>query len=300
MKRRSLRDSVVVLTGASSGIGRATAWAFAERGAKLVLAARSRESLEDVANECRARGAEAVAVATDVRDEGSVESLRRTAVETFGHIDTWVNDAAVYMLGPLESTPVEAIRDLFATNVMGTIHGVRAAVSQFRAQGYGVVISMGSVAGKVAYAQAAAYCASKHAIVAINEALRQELQGTRIEACLVSPATVDTPLFQHAANYTGREIIAMRPIYTPERVASAIISCAERPRRDVVVGAAPRLMALTRRLSPWLFERMQPKMVASDHLGRDAAPTDVGNLIEPKAPHSVTGGWKERRETEAA
>jgi NADP-dependent 3-hydroxy acid dehydrogenase YdfG len=294
-KRRELKGKVIVLTGASSGIGRAAALMFAERGAKLVLAARDEAALSLVARACEQRGADAIGVATDVRDEASVEELRERAIERFGRIDVWINDAAVYMMGSVETTPVEAVRDLLATNVMGVLHGMRAALAQFRKQREGTLITVGAVAGKISYAQAGAYCASKHAVTALHECLRQEMIGTGIETCLIVPATVDTPLFQHAANYSGREIIAMRPIYSPERVASAIVSCAEHPRREVVVGLAPRLMTLFDRLFPGLFEKLQPRLVLKDHLGKRSVANDVGNFVEPIPPHSVHGGWRERR-----
>jgi NADP-dependent 3-hydroxy acid dehydrogenase YdfG len=297
MKRRKLEGSVVVLTGASSGIGRAAALLFAKRGARLVLAARDGTALEGLARECRdAYGAEAVAAPTDIRDELSVDALGGLAIERFGRVDVWVNDAAVYMMGALEACPTHAIRELFETNVMGTIHGIRAALACFRLTDHeGVLINVGSVAGKVAYADAGPYCASKHAIHAITEALRQELRGTRIDACLVVPATVDTPLFQHAANYTGREIVAMRPIYRVERVARAIVSLAERPRREAVIGAAPRLITLFSQVMPWLFERAIRALVEADHLGRAGVARSGGNLAMPREPHALDGGWKARR-----
>jgi NADP-dependent 3-hydroxy acid dehydrogenase YdfG len=298
-KRRDLKGKVIVLTGASSGIGRAAALLFADRGAKLVLAARDEAALIIVARACEQRGAEAIAVAADVRDEQNVEELRDRAVERFGRIDVWVNDAAVYMIGSLESTPAEAVRDILATNVMGVLHGMRAALAQFRVQRSGTVITIGSLAGRVTYSQAGAYCASKHAVHALHECLREELQGTPIETCLIVPSTVDTPFFQHAANYSGREVLAMRPIYTPERVAETIVSCAELPRREVRVGVAPSLITLFARILPWLFERMQSTFVSRDHLGRGGVPTDPGNRVEPIPPHAVHGGWKERRALQA-
>lgn len=223
----SVRGKVVVLTGASSGIGRVAAQMFARKGATVALAARDGIALEHVAELCRKLGAEAVAIPTDVREEAQVVALRDAVVARFGRIDVWVNDAAVYMMGPLERTPSEQVRALLDTNVMGVVHGAKAAIEQFRLQGdRGTLINVGSVAGKSPYAQAAAYCASKHAVHALTSALRQELVGTRIDACVVAPATVDTPLFDHASNYSGRTIKAMPPIYRPERVAAAIVRCA--------------------------------------------------------------------------
>jgi NADP-dependent 3-hydroxy acid dehydrogenase YdfG len=293
--KREIAGSVVVITGASSGIGRAAAYAFADEGARLVLAARDAAALNEVKRACEERGVEAIVVPTDVGDEAAVRSLRDEAVRRFGRIDTWVNDAAVYMMGRFEDTPAHAFRRLFETNVLGVVHGAQAAVEQFRKQGSGVLINLGSAAAHVSYAQASAYCASKHAVRAIGEAMRQELLGTDIHVCTVSPATVDTPLFQHAANYSGREIQAMRPIYAPERVAKAIVATARRPRREVRIGGAPAVMTLGQMLMPGLFERMQPKMIDRDHLRDAPAPPDPGELYQARGPHEVRGGWQASR-----
>ncbi|MBI2392887.1 MAG: SDR family NAD(P)-dependent oxidoreductase [Deltaproteobacteria bacterium] len=290
-----LRNAVVVLTGASSGIGRAAALQFADEGCKLVLAARDVAALDEVVQQCNTRGGEAIAVPTNVDDDASVRALRDQAVARFGTIDVWVNDAAHYVMGSVEETPLEAYRRVLETNFLGVVRGSQAALEVFRKKDRGVLINVGSVAGKSAYALASAYVASKHALHAFTEALRQELVGTAIEACIVAPGTVDTPLFQHAANYTGREIEAMKPIYAPERVARAIVSCAKRPRREVLIGLAPRVFSLSQMLMPWLWERMQPAAVARDHLGSGPVAPTPGNFDAPTGPHEVHGGWKERR-----
>lgn len=294
--RREIRGAVVVITGASSGIGRATAIAFARKGAALVLAAREAEPLEEVADACQReshnRAARPLVVPTDVRDVVSVEMLGEAAIEAYGRIDVWVNDAGVYLLGTVEETPIQAVRELFETNVMGVLHGAREAVERFRERPEGgVLINVGSVAGKVAYAKASAYCASKHAVHAISEALRQELVGTPIDVCVVAPPTVDTPLFQHAANFTGRRIVPMRPVISPEEVANAIVRCAEHPEAEVLVGAAPKLMVLAARLLPGIFERFQPEMVEREHLAEESEAPHLGNIADAVEPHAITGGW---------
>jgi NADP-dependent 3-hydroxy acid dehydrogenase YdfG len=292
--RRPIEGSVVVITGASSGIGRAAAVAFAREGARVVLAARDGAALDEVACACAAEGAEALAVVTDVSDERAVEALARAAIDRFGRLDTWVNDAGVYQMGTLEDTPMDVFRRIFEVNVLGLVHGCKAALARFRAQGSGVLINVGSAAGKVAYADASAYCASKHAVHALTSSLRQELHGTDIHACLIAPATVDTPLFQHAANFTGREIQATKPIYDPERVAAAIVDCARSPRAEVLIGGAPRAMTLMARVAPRLFERVQPRLVEEEHLGDAPAASGPGNLYEAHEPHAVRGGWSHR------
>lgn len=295
--KRALRDSVVVLTGASSGIGREAALQFAKEGCKLVLAARDASALDEVARLCNELGGEAIAVRTDVSDNDAVRRLRDAAVARFGRIDVWVNDAAAYMMGSVESTPAEVYKRLFETNVLGVVHGTKAALEEMRKRNEGVIINVGSLAGKSAYAEASAYCASKHAVHAFTEALRQELvsEKSKIEACIVAPGTVDTPLFQHAANYTGQEIEAMKPIYSPARVAHAIVRCAKHPRREVLVGAMPKTFSLMQMLLPGIFERVQPKMIESDHLGDAPVAKNEGNLYVPTAPHEVSGGWKQRK-----
>jgi NADP-dependent 3-hydroxy acid dehydrogenase YdfG len=293
--KRELRGQVVVITGASSGVGRVAAQRFAARGAKLVLAARERDALEEVVRLCTQLGTEAIAVPTDVRDEAQVHALGEAALTRFGRIDVWVNDAAVYMMGAFERVPSEQFRALFETNVMGVVHGAQTALAHFRRQNSGTLINVGSVAGKSAYAQASAYCASKHAIHALTEALRQELVGTPIDACIVAPATIDTPLFQHAANYTGRKIRAMPPVYTPERVADAIVRCAAAPRREVLVGLAPRVFSLLQTFAPALYERIQPRMVETQHLSKQADADTEGNFQRPLPPHAAVGGWKQAK-----
>jgi short-subunit dehydrogenase len=296
MKRYlDLKNAVVVVTGASSGIGREASLRFADKGALLVLVARDGRALDEVATECRKRGGEAIVMAADVSDESAVRAVRDAAVDKWGRIDVWVNDAAVYMMGTIEQTPAELVKRLFDINVLGMVHGSQAALSQFRRQDKGVLINIGSVAGKATYAEAGAYCASKHAVHALTETLRQELMGTNIHACIVGFASVDTPLFQHSANYTGRKVKPMNPVYSPERAAESIVRCAEFPQREVLVGSAPRMMSLMQMFFPRRWERTMPKLVAKDHHTEDPAPFDVGNLYAPHGPHDVSGGWKAAR-----
>jgi NADP-dependent 3-hydroxy acid dehydrogenase YdfG len=292
---RDISKAVVVIIGASSGIGRATALAFARQGARLVLAARDPDALDDVLGECTDLRAPAIAIPTDMTDESAVMTLRASAVDRFGKIDVWVNDAAVYMMGRFEDTPPDAFKAVLDMNVMGAVLGTRAALAQFRVQRRGTLITVGSVAGEAPYALASAYCASKHAISALMSVVRQEVRAEGIDICMILPATVDTPLFQHAANFTGREIVASAPMYPPERVAEAIVACAKRPRREVVVGAFPRFLQAARSMLPALFERLEPLRVFQKHLGEGRREEDMGNVPAPRPPHTTTGGWRVRR-----
>ncbi|WP_461174717.1 SDR family oxidoreductase [Arthrobacter sp. Z1-9] len=297
-----VRESVVVITGASSGIGRATALAFAKRGAFVVLAARRSAALEEVARECTEAGGTALAVPTDVSDAEAVQSLGRRAVAQFGRIDVWVNDAAVTAFAPFQDIPLEDFRRILEVDVMGYVHGARTALPHFRDQGRGVLINVSSIVAAVPQPYTHAYSMSKAAVRALSTSLRQELWidgAKRIKVCTVMPATIDTPFFQHTANYTGRKAKAMPPVYTAERVARAIVKLARRPRREVIVGPMGRNTVMQSKITPGLMERMMAVQVDKTHLYRTKpAGSTRGNLFEP-APGtgSASGGWHGKRKT---
>jgi len=292
---RQLQESVVVITGASSGIGRKAAHRFADRGARLVLAARDEAALRDAQRECEERGARAIAVPTDVADEAQVQELARRAVDEFGRVDVWVNNAAVTLFGRFHETPPEDYRRVLETNIFGYVHGARAAMRLFRAQGSGVLVNVSSVVGRAAQPFTSAYTMSKHAIRALSMSLRQELMLDGVEdvhVATVMPATIDTPIFRHAANYTGRAVQAMPPVYPVEDAADAILAAAEHPAREIVVGTAGRLLAVEQRVMPGVAERQMARMVDRSHLRHEPAPPSRGNLFAPMpGTDAVTGGW---------
>jgi len=146
--------------------------------------------------------------------------------------------AAPYLAGPFEDVPSADFRRVIETNLLGYVHGARAAVRQFRPQGGGVLINNASIAGVVPMPYFSAYTAAKFGVVGFGLALRQELRGSGIEVCTVLPSSIDTPIFQHAGNYQGHPIRAMTPTYRPDQVARALISVAERPRRVAIVGGS--------------------------------------------------------------
>lgn len=288
----AMRDQVVVLTGASSGIGRATARRLAGKGAQLVLAARNAEALGDVLQECEALGAQALVVPTDVADAEQVAELARRAVERFGRVDAWVNDASVSTFGRLEDVPVEEVRRLLDVNVMGYVLGMQEALRLFRAQGHGTIVNVTSLVAGVGTPFQAPYVASKHAVHGLGESVRMELKGERrIHVCSVMPGAIDTPFFQHAANHSGRQVKAPVPTIRPEAVARAIEGCIRRPRRERPVGVSTRLLLTQRRFMPRMTEAVVARQMGRDQFRRGAAPDSAGNLFEPM-DDAVRGGWR--------
>lgn len=295
---RTLDDSTVVITGASSGIGTATAYALARRGAAVVLAARSEPALRQVAQRCRELGGRAVAVPTDVTDLESVQRLADRAVGEFGRIDAWVNNAAVSAVGLFDEIPVAEFRRVLEVNLLGTVHGIKAALPYLGAAGGGVLVNNASVLAEVAMPYQSAYNAAKHGIRGLTDTVRQELRVTgrgQISVCTVLPATIDTPFFRHAANHSGRELVPPPPIYPPEVVAETIVRLLRRPRREAYAGGAARLLGLQWRLAPALVERTLGWYVHRTQFGPGARLDSTGNVFHADGQASRGGGWHGRR-----
>ena len=299
-----VKGAVAVVTGASSGIGRATALRFARHGAAIVLAARGQQALEQVARECESAGAQVLAVPTDVTDPKMVEGLGLQAVEAFDRIDVWVNNASVTMFSPFLETPLEDFRRVLEVNVMGYVYGARTALPRMKEQGSGVLVNVSSILAVVPQPYTHAYCMSKAATKVLSASLRQELKlegrsSRDIKVVSVLTATADTPIFDHAANYTGREVKAMPPVYSPERVAHTIVDVARAPRREVIVGPTGRGLVMQTKVTPGLVERMMAAQVDMTHLSRTKlARRTEGNLYKPEfGTGSIHGRWNGKQRT---
>jgi NAD(P)-dependent dehydrogenase (short-subunit alcohol dehydrogenase family) len=296
----ALKESVIVITGASSGIGRATALSFARRGATLVLGARRDQVLQEVAEECRQAGAEALVVPTDVTDYEAVQQLARQAVLHYGHLDVWVNNAGVLAFGEFDRIPLDVFRRVLETDLFGYIYGARAALGYFRKQRRGVLINHSSNVARISEPYVSPYVIAQHGIRAMGMSLRQELllEGlTDVHVCTVMPASIDTPFFHHAANYTGRAPEAMPPVYKAKQVAEAIVRTAVSPRPELFVGASGRWIHVQSLLAPRLTERRVARMFDQQHLSRDKRVSDSeGNVFEPQLELTgVSGQWTRER-----
>jgi short-subunit dehydrogenase len=278
----------VVITGASSGIGRAAALAFAREGARVALAARRAELIEEVARECRAMGAEAVAIPTDVTDPEAVAHLAREAERAFGGLDVWINNAGTGVFGPYQDADLALHRRTIEVNLMGALHGAYAAIPLFLAQGHGVLINNISLGGWAPTPFAAAYTASKFGLRGFTASLRQELRMHRdIHVCGVFPAVVDTPGFVHGANVSGRALDPGPLLYAPEDVAETFVALVRRPHDEVAVGWPARAAQVAYALGAFMHR-------ALDRAER--APRDEGTLLAPLARgRTAGGGWRERK-----
>lgn len=297
---RSLSESVIVITGASSGIGAATAQELASRGATVVVAARSPEALNTVAEGCVAVGGRALSIPTDVTDPEAVRQLASRTVTAFGRIDGWVNNAGVSSYGVIDRVPAAEIRRVIETNLLGTAYGIQAALPHLRAAGGGVIVNNASVLAEVTMPYMAAYNAAKHGVRGLSNTVRQELRATGedgISLCTVLPATIDTPFFRSAGNHTGRQLAPPPPVYPPELVARTIARLLTRPRREVYAGTAAALMGLQWRFAPAVLERVLTYYAERAEFGPSPAETTSGNLFNGTATGQVHGGWRGHRRT---
>jgi len=281
---KPVNEQVVVVLGASSGIGRATALALAEQGAAVVCAARGTEALQALVAEITGRGQRALAVTADITDPASLDALVAAAEGAYGRIDTWVNDAAVSVYGTIEQTPLADFRRVMEVNFLGHVAATKAALPALRRAGGGVLIGIASVEGVRSLPLHAPYTASKFALRSFYDALRMELaaDGSPVAVTTVLPASIATPFWEHSRNLTGVMTKPPPPVYAPELVAAAIVHAARSPRREVAVGGAALGFVLGQRFSPALTDVVLS--LVGRRLQTTDRPDDGTDILDAPAP----------------
>ncbi|HET8790652.1 MAG TPA: SDR family oxidoreductase [Modicisalibacter sp.] len=298
---KKIKDQIIVITGATTGIGLATTRMAAARGAKLVLAARDENALLQLAEEIRQAGGDAVHVVADVGDAEQVRDIARTARERYGGFDTWINNAGASIFGKMLEVKPEDHRRLFETNYWGVVHGSLEAARHFegRRERYGgVIINLGSVVSDRALPVQGMYSASKHAVKGFTDAFRMELEesGAPIAVTLIKPSSIATPFPQHAENYMDEEPTLPPSLYDPKVVARAILHCAEVPKRDVYIGGGGRLITLLGHYAPRLTDRIMEATIFRQQRSGQAERRHRFSLHDPatdlreraKYPHHVS------------
>ncbi|HWT71523.1 MAG TPA: SDR family oxidoreductase [Oxalicibacterium sp.] len=287
---KTLDQQVIVITGASSGIGLATAHAAASQGARLVLAARSGDTLEQVVAELAADGCEAISVAADVRDRKQVENIAQQAIARFGRIDTWINDAGLSIYGRLQEVSDEDSRRLFDINFWGVVNGSLVALPHLLRQG-GALINLGSEVSDAVVPLQGMYSASKHAVKGFTDALRvevEEVDKAPVSITLIQPTAVDTPFPQHAKNYMDKEPKLPTPTIDPFKVAEAILEAATNPTHDIKVGAMSKLNTAMEKWMPSLAEKLSAKQAGRQQY--DEMPRrPEGGLYRPSGDGHIRG-----------
>ena len=291
IKLKPINEQVVVLMGASSGIGRATALRFAEKGAKVVVSARGEEGLRSLVEEIQEGGGEAIYAVADTSDFEQVKTVADRTIEEYGRLDTWVHLAATAVFATFEQTTPEEFKRVVDVTLMGQVYGAMAALPHLKREGRGALIHISSVEAKRAFPFHSAYGAAKHGIDGFVEAMRVELkhEGWPISVTQVMPGTINTPFFDNGRSKIGVKPVGMPPIYEPETVADVILYAAENPERDLVAGGAAAALILNQRLSPRLLDAvLSTRAGFSPQMTEEPmSENDPDNLFEPISDHDT-------------
>jgi short-subunit dehydrogenase len=282
MKLKKIAEQTIVITGATSGIGLTTARMAADKGARLVLLARNEDALRRLSEEINSNGGQAIYCAADVADEGALRRAGEMAVERFGGIDTWVNNAGGSLYGRIMDVPNEDLRKLFETNVWGVVYGSKIAVEHLRSNG-GALINVGSEVSDATVPLQGMYSASKHAVKSFSEALRMELEadGVPISVTVIKPTAIHTPFPENAKNHLPYEPQLPPPLYAPELVAQAILYCAENKMPEFYVGEMAKMHSSMATFVPHLSEKMNEMTIDSaQNSGKPSSPERRDGLYE--------------------
>jgi short-subunit dehydrogenase len=293
MKDFLLKHKTIVITGASSGVGRSAAMEFALHGANLVLAARNEDMLYEVAAECGELGANVLVVVTDVTDPKAMINLANAANDWQNKIDIWINNAGVLAAGDFDVTPMEVHQQVIETNLLGYLNGAHAVIPFFKKQQHGILINNISIGGYLPVPYGAGYTASKFGLRGFSEALKGELTTwPDIHICDMFPAFLDTPGMQHAGNYTGKVLRPAPPVYDPMRVAQAMVKVAINPKSNTYVGSASLLLKLSHALFPELTTKITGMVMRKYFKVADPITSTSGNLFNTvDYAMSTNGGY---------
>jgi NAD(P)-dependent dehydrogenase (short-subunit alcohol dehydrogenase family) len=286
-------EQVVVVMGASSGIGRATALRFAEEGAKVVVAARGEPGLKSLVDEIEAVGGTATAVVADVADPAQCQAVADRAVAEYARLDTWVHMAGILLVAGFDDTTPEEFARVLQVNLLGQVHGAKAALPHLGRDGGGTFISMSSMGSQRGIPLQTAYCSSKHGIDGFLEALRVELQrdGIPVNVTQIMPGTINTPLFDNARTKTGFKPVAPPPAYPARLVAEAIVHAAAHPVRDLVVGGAAKTLITVEKVAPRLVDALLRRVGYEIHDTGERKPADApDNLDAPVTTNDTVEG----------
>lgn len=286
----------VVITGASSGIGKAIALTLARRGMNLVLAARRDTLLQEVASECESLGASAVGIKTDVTNFQDLKNLVRKAKIFFGEIDIWINNAGVMAVGEFDVTPLESHEQVIKVNLLGPLYGSYAILPYFKERGKGTIINTVSIGAFLPTPFATSYAASKFGARGMDEALSSELENyPEIHICDVNPYFTDTPGIFHVANYSGKKLQMAPPVYDPFQVAEVVSKLIDNPKPTVMVGAAARLVRFLHAISPHFLGKTLARSARAYFKRAHPAPQSSGSLFTPLLEGEETRGGNMRK-----